>query len=229
MSKEIRLVKGRELGNRGWSVGVRNPNWEPSWIKVTFPGHSILGGSKRSIKNHITVSDGNIDGVPVFYRSPDYDEKNPPSDVVENAGQPVPAEKILEALLREPSNVRNLAYGNGKADQKMHFGMNKKWYVDYDPSLEDLLAKYNLKFETNQTIGEFTFNSVMNSLKMQGIEAPQAAPGRAAIEEALKNKESEEMKALKEKIAALEAEKESLSEAKKPGRKPKEEKETVSA
>jgi hypothetical protein len=228
MTEEIRLVKGRELGNRGWSLGVSNPLWDPSWIKVTFPGSGPLGGKKLSLKKYISIRDGDLDGIEIYYRSPAHNEQNIPPVLLEKAGQPVPKEDILEGLLAESGNIRTSGRGGNKVGQKSHFGINKKWYVDYDPALEPILSKYRVAFETNQTIGESTFNTVMGTLAAQGITAPEQAPGQKAIEEALKHKESEEIKALKAELEALKAAQATpVTEEPKKAGKPKKEKEVA--
>lgn len=231
MVKEIRLVKGRELGNREYSMGVSHPHWEPSWFRLEFPGSGPWGGKNQSIKNYITIKDGDANGVPVFYRSARSGEKDIPEEIRKKAGQAVPAEEILSAILSEPGNVRSFGQNAKGYTKKSHFGVNRKWYVDYDADLEPVLSKYGIEFETNQTLGEQTFSNVMGQLTASGVDVSKntLAPGQLKAAEALAQKQAAELEELKAKLAEVEAKADEDTTKKKKATKKKVEPDTKEA
>lgn len=212
MVKEIRLIKGRELSSRAWSMGVRNPNWEPSWFAIDFPGSGPFGGKRQSIKRYITIKDGDVEGIPVFYRNANHNEKDIPETVKNNAGKPVPAEEILRSIMSEAGNVRSFGQDAKGYTKKNHFGMNRKWYVDYDSDLTGVLKEYGLEFETNQTLGEAAFDVVMGQLNAAGLNSSRKSPGQIALEEAKAQEQAKEIESLKEKLAEVEAQKVALEQ-----------------
>jgi|TARA_R110000822_G_scaffold138001_3_gene275518 hypothetical protein len=183
MVNEIRLCKGMEIGRKAYAFGVANSNWFPGWFRVEF--------SERA--PFVSIKDGLIAGVPVYYAKGS------------KQGQAVPATEILEAVLAEPGNVRTFGQNSKGYTNKTHFGITRKWYVDYAPELVDTLKKYGLEFETNKTFVNELKDLALGDLRASGLipnDDMTSSPGQQALEAAKDKARVEEINALKAQLEA---------------------------
>lgn len=181
MSKEIRIVKTSM--KTAFRIGGYNDKWEPSDVLAKIP----------LTAQYIAIKDGYVGNIP-------YIEKE--------TGKPVSAEELLKALLRD--NRKTLSINAKGSHQKNQYG--QRWFIDYEAELESIFKEYNIPIpEDRRTIFQKSKDFVVGSLVRQGLadpselsaEANPVPPGQAALEQAKREKELNEIEEMKKQMAEL--------------------------
>lgn len=181
MSKEIRIVKTSM--KTAFGVGGYNKDWEPSDVLAKIP----------LTAQYVTIKDGFVGNIPYYVRE---------------TGQPVPAEELLKAILKD--NRKTLSVNAKGSHQKTQYG--QRWFIDYEKDLEPLFKEFNLPIpEDKRTLFQKAKDFAMGNLVRQGLantgelnpEANPVPPGQAALEQAKRQKELNELEDMKKQMAEL--------------------------
>lgn len=180
MVKKIRLCKGREIGQKSYAIGIKNPKWEPSWARIEF-GERVM---------HLDISDGSIAGYPIRY-----------ADTLE----PVPVEEIVKFAYVQ--NGQTLAQNAKGYTRRNHYGELHKWFIDYQPELVPFFEENKIPLPADRrSIDEKMTEAALGDLSSKGISVNMSA-GQRAIEEAKAKAAEAKLKEAQVELEALKADK----------------------
>lgn len=184
MVKRIRLCKGREIGQKSYAIGVKNPKWDPAWVRVEF-GERVL---------HVDIEDGLVGGYPVRH--------------VETM-EPVSAEEIVKFIYLQ--NALTLSQNAKGYTRRNHYGELHKWFIDFDSALIPFFEENKIVIpEDRRSVDERMTDAALGDLNAKGYSTVSA--GQKALEEAKARAAELKLKETQEELEVLRAEKAKLQE-----------------